>query len=119
MYSSFPSLEDATRLLESRKPMLRQALSPNQAVEGFDVCSVPLSTRILVGSGRWDLTAIAVGRYGHRICDLAETLKKNAGSVRRWLTETDLRQRPDPKYRAHLDQLERRMIEKALQNIRM
>lgn len=42
---------------------------------------------------------------------LAETLMKSAGFVNRWLTEAGLCQRSDPEYRAHLDQLERRMIE--------
>lgn len=66
---------------------------------------------------RRDLTAIAVGRYGHRICDLAEILKKNAGSVSRWLTEADRCQATDSGYQARLDHLERSMVEVAIQNI--
>ena len=68
---------------------------------------------------RWDLAAIAVGRYGHRICDLAAILNKNAGSVSRWLTEADRRQTSDPEYRTHLDHLEHKMVEVAVQNITM
>jgi hypothetical protein len=68
---------------------------------------------------RWDLAAIAVGRYGHRICDLAAALNKNAGSVSRWLTEADRRQASDSEYRTHLDHLECKIVELALQNITM
>jgi REP element-mobilizing transposase RayT len=72
-----------------------------------------------IANVRWDLAAIAVGRYGHRICDLAAILNKNPGSVSRWLTEADGRQATDADYRSHLDHLESRVVERALQNITM
>jgi hypothetical protein len=36
-----PGLEEATRLLQTLKPVLRKALSSDQAVEGLDVGIVP------------------------------------------------------------------------------
>ena len=68
---------------------------------------------------RWDLAALAVGRFGHRVCDLAVILNKNAGSVSRWLTEAERRQASDREYRTRLDCLERRVVDLAVQNITM
>jgi hypothetical protein len=57
-------------------------------------------------SGRSGLTAIAVGRFGHRVCDVADRLKKNPGTVGRWFTKADRRSRNDPEYLSHLDDLD-------------
>jgi len=58
---------------------------------------------------RIDLTAIAVGRFGHRVCDVAKILEKNPGTVSRWLTKADSRLLQEPRYQAHLDDLDRRI----------
>ena len=68
-----------------------------------------------IAKARRDLTAIAGGRYDHRVCDVAVILSKNAGSVSRWLTDAERRQISDPEYRAHLDHLERRVVDLAVQ----
>jgi hypothetical protein len=103
---------DQRKLTEDRLPLdlsqIVRAMCSATGVKLVDLCS--RKRRPEVSSTRWDVTAIAIGRYGHRICDLAEILKKNAGSVSRWLTEADHRQATDPEYRTHLDDLERRMI---------
>ena len=62
-------------------------------------------------SGRIDLTALAVGRFGHRVCDVAGLLRKNPGTVSRWLTKADCRSLQDPGYRAHLDDLDSKIQE--------
>ncbi len=58
---------------------------------------------------RMDLTAIAAGRYGYRVCDVARVLEKNPGTVSRWLTSADRRSLQEPHYRTHLDDLDRRI----------
>ena len=58
---------------------------------------------------RMDLTAIAVGRYEHRVCDVARVLEKNPGTVSRWFTRADRRSLQEPHYRMHLDDLDRRI----------
>jgi hypothetical protein len=55
--------------------------------------------------------AVAVGRFGHRVCDLAKLLRKNPGTVSRWLTEASRRSLSDPSYRTHLDILDSRIQE--------
>ena len=60
-------------------------------------------------SGRIDLTAVAVGRFGHRVCDLAKLLRKNPGTVSRWFTEANRRSLHDPSYKTHLDILDSRI----------
>ena len=60
-------------------------------------------------SRRIDLTAVAVGRFGHRVCDLAKLLRKNPGTVSRWLTEANRRSLHDPSYKTHLDILDSRI----------
>jgi hypothetical protein len=62
-------------------------------------------------SGRIDLTALAVGRFGHRVCDVAKLLRKNPGTVSRWLSKADSRSLHDPGYRKHLDDLDSRIQE--------
>jgi REP element-mobilizing transposase RayT len=62
-------------------------------------------------SGRIDLTAIAVGRFGHRVCDVADRLKKNPGTVSRWFTKADRRSQYDPEYLSHLDDLDVRITD--------
>jgi hypothetical protein len=57
-------------------------------------------------SGRIDLTAIAVGRFDHRVCNVADRLKKNPGTVSRWFTKADRRSQYDPEYLPHLDDLD-------------
>lgn len=56
---------------------------------------------------RIDLTAIAVGRFGHRVCEVAKILEKNPGTVSRWFTKADRRSLQDQRYRTHLDKLDR------------
>jgi len=58
---------------------------------------------------RVDLTAIVVGKYGHRVCDVAKALKKNPGTVSRWLTTADRKLLQELPYRSHLDDLDRRI----------
>ncbi len=60
-------------------------------------------------NGRIDLTAVVVGRFGHRVCDLAKLLRKNPGTVSRWLTKADRRLLNDPSYCARLDNLDTRI----------
>ena len=109
------------KLTEDRFPLdlsqIVRAICAVTAVQLVDLCSRKRQSEI--AGVRWDLAAIAVGRYGHRICDLAAILNKNAGSVSRWLTEADRRQTSDPEYRTHLDHLEHKMVEVAVQNITM
>jgi len=112
---------DQRKLTEDRFPLdlsqIVRAICAVTEVQLVDLCSRKRQSEI--AGVRWDLTAIAVGRYGHRICDLAAILNKNAGSVSRWLTEADCRQASDSEYRTHLDHLERKMVEVAIQNITM
>ncbi len=63
--------------------------------------------------GTHDLTAIAVGRFGHRVCDVARLLEKNPGTVSRWLTMADRRSLEDADYRAHLDKQDTKLAEPA------
>jgi hypothetical protein len=53
------------------------------------------------------VTNLAVGRFGHRVCDVAKLLQKNPGTVSRWLTEADRRSSRDAAYRRRLAQLDR------------
>jgi hypothetical protein len=112
---------DQRKLTEDRLPLdLSQivlAICAVTEVQLVDLCSRKRQSEI--AGVRWDIAAIAVGRYGHRICDLAAILSKNAGSVSRWLTEADRRQTSDPEYRTHLDHLEHIVVEVAVQNITM
>jgi len=57
--------------------------------------------------GRIKMTAIAVGRFGHRVSELANLLHKNPWTVSRWLTMADKRSLEDVIYRRHLDDLDR------------
>jgi len=112
---------DQQKLVEDRFPLdlpvIVDAICVLTGVRLTDLRS--RKRRSEIANVRWDLAAIGVGRYGHRICDLAAILDKNAGSVSRWLTEADRRQASDSDYRTHLDHLEGRVVELALQNITM
>lgn len=112
---------DQRKLVEDRLPldlsMIVDAICALTGVQLADLRS--RKRRSDIAKVRWDLAAIAVGRYGHRICDLAAILDKNAGSVSRWLTEAEYRQASDPDYRSNLDHLENSVVELTLQNITM
>jgi REP element-mobilizing transposase RayT len=60
-----------------------------------------------LSAGRVDLTAIAAGRFGHRVCEIARLINKNPGSVSRWLKAADTRSVDDSAYRRRLDELDR------------
>ena len=60
-------------------------------------------------SGRIDLTAVAVGRFGHRVCDLAKLLRKNPGTVSRWLSKAHRKLLHDHRNSTHLDDLDTRI----------
>jgi hypothetical protein len=53
------------------------------------------------------MTAIVVGRFGHRVSDVANLLHKNPGTVSRRLTMADKRSLEDGTYRRHLDDVDR------------
>ena len=57
--------------------------------------------------GRIELTAIAIGRYSCRVCDLASEISKHSGSVSRWLTIASERENCDPTFRKRLDYIDR------------
>ena len=76
-----------------------------------DICSRRRGP--VLPNGRIDLTAIAVGRFGHRVCDVARVLEKNPGTVSRWLTMADQRSLEDADYRAHLDELDTKIAKHA------
>jgi putative transposase len=65
-------------------------------------------------SRRIDLTALAVGRFGHRVCDVAELLNKNPGTVSRWLTNAGKRALEDQSYKALIDDLDSRIQDLAM-----
>jgi len=112
---------DQRKMVEDRYPLDLSAIV-NAICHITDVRLADLRSRKRrseIANVRWDLAAIAVARYGHRVCDLAAILSKNAGSVSRWLTEAERRQASDPEYRTHLDHLERRVVHRAVQNITM
>lgn len=112
---------DHRRLTEDRVPLdLSQIVCAVCALTEVQLADLrSRKRRSEITSVRWDLAAIALGRFGHRVCDLAEMLNKNAGSVSRWLTEADRRQESDAEYRTHLDELESEIIQLATQNITM
>ncbi len=58
-----------------------------------------------VTSARLLITALVVERYGHRVKDLALFLRKNPGSVSRWLAAAQENQ-DDQEFRYGLDQLD-------------
>jgi len=83
-----------------------------ERITGMTVSDLRSSRRgPVLSKGRIDLTAVAVGRFGHRICDLAKLLRKNPGTVSRWLTGANRRSLHDPSYRTHLDNLDSRIQE--------
>jgi hypothetical protein len=108
---------DQRRLVEDRPPLdLSQIVRAFCEITGVD--PIELRSRRKHGAiarARLDLTAIAIGRFDHRVCDLANLLSKNPGSVSRWLTIVDRRLASEPSYRPELDQLEKRLTEKALE----
>jgi REP element-mobilizing transposase RayT len=112
---------DQRQLVEDRFPLdlsvIVDAICDLTGVRLADLRS--RKRRSEIAEARWNLTAIAVGRYDHKVCDVAEVLSKNPGSVSRWLTEAGRRQASDPGYRTHLDHLERRVVDLAAQNITM
>lgn len=57
-------------------------------------------------SGRVDLTAIAAGRFGLRICEIAKLVNKNPGTVSRWLAAAEKRAVESSAYRRRLDELD-------------
>ena len=57
--------------------------------------------------GRIEFTAIAVGRYCCKVCDVARKISKHSGSVSRWLTMAAERENRDPAFRTHLDHIDR------------
>jgi len=60
-----------------------------------------------LSAGRVELTAIAAGRFGHRVCEIARLVNKNPGTVSRWLKAADTRSIEDAAYRRRLDELDR------------
>jgi REP element-mobilizing transposase RayT len=102
----------------------RPALTLTQIVDAFSATAgielEELSSRRkrrAIARSRCDLSAVAVGRFGHRVCDLARVLDKNPGTVSRWLTNADLRLRTDPEYRSQLDLLEQRIVKHTTENV--
>lgn len=90
--------------------VLSELLERFAQITGMTVSDLKSSKRgPVLPNGRIDLTAVAVGRIGHRVCDLAKLLRKNPGTVSRWLTKADRRLLNDPSYGAHLDNLDTRI----------
>ena len=89
---------------------LREILDRFERITGLTVVDLRSSKRgPVLPDGRVDLTAIAVGRFEHRVCDLAMLLRKNPGTVSRWLSKANRRMLLEPCYRAHLDSLDNRI----------
>jgi len=57
--------------------------------------------------GRMELTALAVGRYGLRSCQVAKLIDKSASTVARWLQLGLRLEKEDPSFRRRLDFLDR------------
>lgn len=102
---------DQKRAASDRVPVnLSELLERFERITGMTALDLKSSRRgPVLPNGRVDLTAVGVGRFGHRVCDLATLLRKNPGTVSRWLSKADRRSRHDPGYRAHLDDLTRRI----------
>lgn len=102
---------DQRRIAEDRMHVdPSEILDRFEQITGMTVLDLRSSKRgPVLPDGRIDLTAIAVGRFGHRVCDLAKLLKKNSGTVSRWLSKADRRLLYEPSYRAHLDILDSRI----------
>ena len=83
---------DQQQVVENRPhltlPEIVHAFSATAGVELVELSS--RERRGEIARSRRDLTAVAVGRFGHRVCDLARILNKNSGTVSRWLTNADL-----------------------------
>jgi hypothetical protein len=99
---------DQRKITEDRVPVnLIELLERFERITGITVADLKSSKRgCVLPEGRIDLTAVAVGRFGHRVCDLASLLRKNPGTVSRWLGKADRRLLNEPDYRAHLDGLD-------------
>ena len=99
---------DQKRATEDRIHIeLDELLDMFEKITGMPIVDLRSSKRRLsLPEGRVDLAAIAVGRFGHTVCDLAERLKKNPGTVSRWLTKTDRRSQENPEYLRYLDALD-------------
>lgn len=112
---------DQRRLVEDR-PSLALARVVRAFCDTTGVTLVDLRSRSKLGSisrARLDLTAIAIGRFENRVCDLAELLSKNAGSVSRWLSIAQRRLATDPDYLDSIDRLEVQLTESALKKVRL
>jgi hypothetical protein len=110
---------DQQQLVKNQPALtLTQIVDAFSATAGVELEELSSRTkRRAIARSRCDLTAVAVGRFGHRVCDLARALDKNPGTVSRWLTNADLRLRTDPDYRSQLDILERRIVKHATENV--
>ena len=106
---------DQKRANEDRVPVdLGELLERFERITGMTTSDLRSSKRgPFLPNGRIDLTAVAVGRCGHRVCDLAKLLRKNPGTVSRWLSEADRRSLHDPRYKTHLDGLDREIQDRA------
>ena len=102
---------DQRRTTEDRVPVdLGDLLERFERITGMTATDLKSTKRgPALPGGRIDLTAVAVGRFGHRVCDLAKLLRKNPGTVSRWLGNADRRLLNEPGYRAHLDDLDTRI----------
>jgi len=112
---------DQRTLIEDRPSLelgqIVRAFCEIKGVDPDELSSRRKNSRIT--GARRDLTAIAVGRFDHRVCDLADLLNKNAGSVSRWLTIADRHLIADPGYRTELDRLEKQLTQKAREIVRL
>jgi hypothetical protein len=61
---------------------------------------------------RIELATLAIGRYGLRVCDIAELVGKHSNSVTKWLNRGLRLERNDPEFRARLDQLDAAISER-------
>ena len=96
-------LDDERPLLELDELAIRF-----QQASGYDLSRLASRCRKdRLTEGRIEMTAIAVGRFGHRVSEVATLLHKNPGTVSRWLTMADKRSLEDGTYRRHLDDVDR------------
>jgi putative transposase len=104
---------DQKRVNEDRVPVnLSELLERFEQITGMTALDLSSSRRgPVLPNGRIDLTAVAVGRFDHRVCDLTKVLCKNPGTVSRWLSKAERRSLHDPSYRSHLDDLDCRIQE--------
>jgi hypothetical protein len=104
---------DQKRTIDDRVPVgLGEILERFERITVVTVLDLKSSKRgPVLPHGRIDVTAVAVRRFGHRVCDVAKLLRKNPGSVSRWLTTADRRLLNDPSYSVHLDNLDTRIQE--------